>query len=135
MEYKQLQQYMQEISGNSFCPICDTPFKPKNPRQKTCGDPECRRLYHNQYVRDYNRQRREKYPEVVREYNARMMRKYRAQRKQAEKFEQNMDAIKEHWDKQTEFEKKIAEYGDRYGEVQTKKLLETVPKIDTGEKE
>lgn len=135
MDYKELQRLMSETSGNSFCPICDTPFKPSNSRQRTCGDPECKRLYHNQYVRNYNRERREKFPEATREYNARMMRKYRAKKKRAEQFEENIDAIKEHWDRQTEFEKKITEYGHRYGEVQRQNILDYVPKIDVGEKE
>lgn len=131
MDLTKLEKILSDESGNKFCPICATPFKPRNSRQKTCGSAECKRQYHNEYVRQYKKQQREEFPEFVREQSRLAMRKMRARRKALEERDDDLGRQLEYWEKRKEFEQKIAAYGDKYGEVSAQKTLEKIPKIDT----
>lgn len=130
MNLNKLESILSEQSGNKFCPICGTPYKPYHSRQKTCGSPECKKQYHAEYVKDYNRKFREENPYVARERSKLSMRKLRAKRKAIENHIDDLGKQLEYWEKREEFEKKITEYGDRYGEVSAQKTLEQVSKID-----
>ena len=131
MNLTEIQKILSEQSGNKFCPICDTPFKPYHARQKTCGSPECKKIYHAEYSKNYNRRRRSENPELARQKTRESMRKFRARQKAVEDRNNDLGKQLEYWEKRKEFEKKIAEYGSNYGEVSAKKILEQVPKIDT----
>lgn len=131
MNLKNLEQILSEHSNNKFCPICNTPFKPYNSRQKTCGSPECKKQYHAEYVREYNRKFREERPDLARKRSRESMRKFRAKQKAAEEKIDDLGKQLEYWEKQEQFDRKITAYGDRYGEVSAQKTLATVPKIDT----
>lgn len=131
MNLDNLIEILEEKSGNKYCVICGTPFKPYNVRQKTCGSKECQKKYHSIYVNDYNRKLREAEPEKVRKRNREWMRKYRARQKAVDNAVADLDREAERWEKQQKFNEKVAEYGDRYGEEQAKKILERVPKINT----
>ena len=136
MNLTELESILSEQSGNKFCPICATPFKPHHSRQKTCGSPECKKTYHAEYVKKYNHRLRKENPELTRKRTRESMRRFRAKQKAVDARNDDLGKQQEYWEKRAEFDKKIAEYGDKYGEVQAKKILEQIPKIDTsmGEK-
>lgn len=131
MNLENLENILSEHSGNKYCPICSTPFKPYNSRQKTCGSPECKKQYHAEYVKEHNRKFRKENPTAARERSKKSMRKFRAKQKAVENRIDNLGKQLEYWEKQEEFDRKIAEYGHRYGEVAADKLIKSIPKIDT----
>lgn len=131
MNLTELESILSEQSENKFCPICATPFKPHHSRQKTCGSPECKKAYHAEYVKNYNRRLRKEHPYETRERKRESMRKFRARQKAVEDRNDELGRQQEYWEKRAEFEQKIAKYGDKYGEVQAQQILERVPKIDT----
>lgn len=131
MNLTELETILSKKSGNRFCPICDTPFKPHHSRQKTCGSPECKKRYHAEYVKNYNSKLRKDNPELTRKRTRESMRKFRAKQRAVENRNDELGRQQEYWEKRAEFERKIAAYGDKYGEVQAQKILERVPKIDT----
>lgn len=116
--------------GIATCEICGTPYTPRSKRQRTCGAPECQRQAHNNYLRERNKKRKEKDPVAFNRYQAEANKKWRSKKRNLEKREQELLDLKEHWESQSEFDRKISEYGDRYGEVSARKVLERVPKID-----
>lgn len=129
MNLEEIEKLMSD-AGIHLCDICGVPFEPKTQRQRTCGSPQCKEEYHRRYVAEYNRRRRRENPEVVRRYNAAKMREYRAKKKAAEIREKQLKDLADRWERQAEFDRKVAEYGHRYGEVSAQKVLATVPKID-----
>ena len=131
MNLTELEKILSKESGNKFCPICATPFKPHHSRQKTCGSPECKRIYHAEYVKNYNQKLRKDNPELTRRRTRDSMRKFRAKQRAVEDRNDELSRQLEYWEKRAEFEKKITAYGDHYGEVSAEKLLEQIPKIDT----
>lgn len=116
--------------GIHVCPICGTPFEPYHSRQKTCGAPDCRRLHHNQYVKDRVDRLKREQPEEWRAYHAKANRKYRHKQYEKRKREAELKDLQDRWEKQEEFDRRIAEYGHEYGKRSAEKLLATVPKID-----
>lgn len=121
---------MIEDSGLRICAVCSTPFKPYHARQKTCGDPDCKRIYHNKWCLERNKRMLKEHPNEFRKYRRDVMRRYRAKKRAVVERDKQLEKVSEHWKKQEEFEKKISEYGYRYGEVSAQKVLERVPKID-----
>lgn len=116
--------------GVSVCEICGTPYTPRSSRQRTCGAPECKRQSHNNYLRERNRKLKEKDSASFNKYQAEANKKWRSKKRSLEKREQELNELKKHWEAQSEFDRKVTEYGDRYGEVSAQKVLATVPKID-----
>lgn len=131
MNLSDLKTKLAEQDGLRVCAICGLPFKPYRKTQKTCAETSCQKKYHAQYVKEYHKQRRAECPELVREYNRLRMRKYRQKKKRASDFAKQLAQEGERWQKQADFDRKVEEYGDRYGEVQMQKTLASVPKIDT----
>jgi len=131
MNLTELEKILSKESGNKFCPICATPFKPYHSRQKTCGSPECKKAYHAEHVKKYNQKLRKENPALTRERTRNSMRRFRAKQKAVEARNDDLGRQLEYWEKRAEFEKKIAEYGDHYGEVSAEKILEQIPRIDT----
>lgn len=129
MDLTSIEKILSE-AGIHSCVICGTPFEPYHSRQKTCGSPECKDEYHRRYVKAYQKRQREENAEAVRRYKRLKMREYRAKQKELEKREAQLEDMARRWEKQKQFEEKIAEYGYRYGEVSAQKTLATVPKID-----
>ena len=132
----ELQEILLERNQFRFCPMCGTPFVPCNSRQKTCGAPECKRQMHVERMRIYRHKQKTENPELWREKRRLEQRRYRGKKRKMLERDEQLKELQSRWKKQEEFEKKIAEYGDRYGEVQAAKLLASVPKIDVsmGEK-
>lgn len=130
MKLDELKSKISEQDGLRVCIVCGLPYKPYRGNQKTCADPLCQKLYHRQYVKDYNRKRRAENPEVVREYNRLKMRQYRQRQREIEERDRQLEELSERWQKQIELDKKIADYGHEYGKRSAEKVLATVPKID-----
>ena len=116
--------------GVSVCEICGTPYTPRSSRQRTCGAPECKRQSHNNYLRERNRKLKEKDSASFNKYQAEANKKWRSKKRSLEKRGQELNELKKHWEARSEFDRKVTEYGDRYGEVSAQKVLATVPKID-----
>ena len=131
MDLKELEAILSENSENKFCPICSTPFKPYHSRQKTCGSPECKKAYHAEYVKNYNKRFREENPIVAKRRRRESMRRFREKSKTLEGRNDDLGKQLEYWEKREEFDRKVAAYGAKYGEVSAQKTLEQVPKIDT----
>ena len=129
MDIKDLEAILSERSGNKFCPICGTPFKPRRKRQKTCGAPECKREAHNEYLREKRRFYMSEHPEEFRKYRRDAMRKYRAKKAALANRDEELKELQERWQKQADFEKDVTEHGHEYGKRSAEKVLATVPKI------
>ena len=130
MNLNEIEKIMSRHENVHICPICSMPFAPSNARQKTCGNKECKKAYRNQYIKQYNAKRMKENPEAVREKNAKTMRKYRRRQKALEDRATELAEMDARWQKQLDLERKIAEYGAKYGEVSAQKVLEKVSKID-----
>ena len=130
MELTGLEAILSSESGNKFCPFCGTPFKPYNSRQITCGAPECKRLQHNQYMKERTKRLREEDIELWRKYHREATAKSRAKKKKLIERDAQLKDIAERWKRQFDLDKKVSEYGINYGEIQKRKTLDTVPKID-----
>lgn len=124
MDFSELTKILNSEHGIKCCPICAMPFTPYNSRQKTCGDPECMRIYHNKYVSEYNKRARKENPEVYRKYKRDQMRKYR--RKQ--NAEERLEEAETYWKNRENVNDHIT--GEDYGKRQAEKILASVPKID-----
>ena len=130
MEIEKLTEILSEESGNKFCVICGTPFTPRSKRQKTCGAKECQRLFHNEYMKKRKERMKAQDLELWRKYHREAEKKRRDNKRRRIMRDAELKKIEERWRKQAEFDKKVSEYGHRYGEVQAQKILATVPKID-----
>lgn len=130
MNISELEKIIEEQTGNKSCPICSTPFKPRHSRQKTCGSPECKRLFHNQYLRERARRLKAEDKEAFNRYHATAQRQSRNRKKMREQSERNYAKLQEHWERVAEFDKTVAEHGLDYGKRQAEKTLASVPKID-----
>jgi len=123
MNFSEIQRLMAE-QGVNICPICNTPFSAYHSRQKTCGNPDCKRANHNKYLRE--RKLTEEQKEKHRESN----RKWRRKQAQIRERTKQMDEIIERTQKQVDFDNYIREHGHEYGKLQAEKTLSKVPKID-----
>lgn len=112
------------------CPYCGMPFKPYHSRQKTCGEVQCKKEHRAIYFRERNARLRAFDPDGFKRYHRNAQRKYRAKQREIAKREEQLADMHEHWQRQEAFDKKIAEYGLTYGDIQKQKTLANVPKID-----
>lgn len=62
------------------CCICGCEYIPRQKNQVTCGDIDCRRIQHLEYMREYGRKHRKEH----REYNREWMARRRAEQKAEE---------------------------------------------------
>lgn len=119
-----------EEAGLSVCPICGIPFKKYHSRQRTCGAPDCKRVCHNQYLKEHREKLKAENPEVYNKKKADANRKWRAKRKAIEGREEQLLDLQDHWKKQSDFDKFVTEHGHEYGKYSAEKVLAMVPKID-----
>ena len=126
MSIDKLLAEIEEKTDLKLCAVCGMPFKPYHGRQKTCGDPECRRAYKNEYTKKYVREFKERDPEGARKYHREAQRKYRHKVAEAAEMLKRMHELNEAWDDAV----RPYEDGLNYGQRQAEKLLEQVPKID-----
>lgn len=129
MDFTQITKILND-AGIHVCPICGTPFQPYHSRQKTCGTEECKKAFHNQYVQARVKRLKAEDPEAWRDYHAKANKRWREKQKGIRQREEELKELQERWEKQSEFDKKIAEYGFEYGKRSAEKVLATVPKID-----
>lgn len=130
MDLQKLENILTEQSGNKFCVICGTPFEPHTSRQKTCGAPECQKALHAEYMKERAKRMKAEDIEAWRKYHREAQRKSRHKKRDRIKRDEQLKRIAKRWQKQEDFDKKVQEYGLNYGEVQARKILENVPKID-----
>ena len=125
MRLEELTEILNKEAGITCCPICATPFKAYHSRQKTCGSPECKKVYNSRHVSESAKTKRRESPEDYRKYKREQMMRYR--RKQA--FAEKLDETEEYWKGRSEVNDRIV--GLDYGRRQAEKTLSNVPKIDT----
>ena len=130
MDINKIETTLREESGIGVCPICGVPFKPYHSRQKTCGNSECKRIYHIESVKARTEKLRSESPDEYNRYRRECSRRARAKKKSLRIRESQLKDMAERWGKQSEFDNKISEYGLEYGKRSAEKVLSTVPKID-----
>lgn len=131
MNIEIIEQLIAEETGLKTCPICGMPYKAYHPRQKTCGEQECKRVWHNKYLQERKARLIEEDPDEFRKYRREAMRKYRAKQKALKKRDEQLQELEERWDRVDEFDKRMAEYGLDYGKNQAEKVLANLPKVNT----
>lgn len=89
------------------CCICGCKYHPRQKNQVTCGDPDCRRIQHLEYMSRYGKKHRKEH----REYNRAWMQKRREEQKAEEEARANR------------------EWADNYAERQIQKTLTLAGKI------
>ena len=89
------------------CCICGCEFTPRQKNQVTCGDPDCKRIQHLEYMSAYGKKHRKEH----REYNRAWMQK----RRMEQKIEEEARAKRE--------------WADNYAERQIQKTLALAGKI------
>ena len=127
MNISELERIMEE-AGVNICPICGTPFSKKHSRQKTCATEECKRLYHNKYLRERRARLIAEDREAFNKYHAMAQWKSRQKKKMQEQTERNYAKVQEHWERVAESDKAVS--GTDYGKRQAEKTLASVSKID-----
>lgn len=130
MNISELEKIIEEQTGNKICCICGVPFKPHHSRQKTCGSAECKRLCHNQYLRERDRRLKEEDREAFNRRHTMAQRKSRRKKKMREQADRNYAKMQSHWERVADFDKAVADHGMEYGKRQAEKTLASVPKID-----
>lgn len=133
MRLEELTKILNEEAGISVCPICATPFTPRNSRQKTCGCPECKKKYHNQYVAENSRRKREENLEEARRYARETMRRHRHRKKNKGNAERRLNEAAEYWKDRDKINERIT--GEDYGRRSAEKTLAGVPKVDVNIRE
>ena len=129
MNLSEIEKIMTD-SGASLCIVCGLPFEKRNSRQKTCGSASCQRIAHNEYLRERARRLKAEDPVGFNKRRAAANKKWRNKIKALNEREKELKKLNNRWERQLEFDKKIGEYGLRYGEVSAQKTLAKVPKID-----
>jgi succinate dehydrogenase/fumarate reductase flavoprotein subunit len=135
MNFEELDEIIRKETELSICKVCGTPFTPYHSRQKTCGAEECKRIWNAKRVNNYRKKKSEESPEEWRMKRRTATTRYRAKKRAAEKHEEKLQEIEEHWKEFEEHEDRIT--GLDYGKRQMERTLALVPKIniDLGGKE
>lgn len=130
MNFEALDEIIRKNTNINICPICGTPFRKYHSRQKTCGDEECKRIWHNRYLDKRRRKKLAEEPEVFRDYRREAERKTRKKKKEREAMSRSYDKLEEYWQRQKELKTHTLDGGIEYGRRQAEKTLASVPKID-----
>lgn len=137
MNLSKIEKILQDDAGLRVCPICGNPYKPYHRRQRTCGEQDCKREYHNEQMKARQAREMAENPEEFRANKRKHARRYAKKQSALRAREAQLRDLSERWEKQSEFDRKVSEYGLNYGQVQAEKTLAQVPKIDVtiGDKE
>lgn len=130
MNFDELNAIIVKETGVKICPICGVPFEGYHRRQKTCGTDECKRLYHNQYLREKRVQWMTEDIAGFREYRRVAQRKSRRKKKETELMQRNYKKMQSYWERQIDVKERKLDGGLDYGKKQVEKTLAQVPKID-----
>lgn len=132
MNFDKLNEMVAKKAGVDICPICGTPFRRRDARQKTCGASECKRLWKNKYLRERRLRLIAEDKELFNYRHAEAQRKSR-HKKRAEQIArenaeqdtisiENIERLESYFVMQTP--------ADEYAERQRAKTLASIPKID-----
>ena len=130
MNISDLDKIIEEETGISICPVCGTPFERYHKRQRTCGTEECKRLWHNKYLRERRERLIAEDKDAFNRQHAIAQRRSRHKKRNMEIADENLRKAQEYWER---FEKKHyteKSDGKGYAERQMQKTLSQVPKID-----
>ena len=130
MDLKKIESILQAEAELKVCPICGTPYKPYHSRQKTCGNSECIRINRSEITKRRNAERKEENPDEYRANRRALVQRYRRKKRAMANREAQLKELSKEWEKQTEFDRKVTEYGIDYGKRSAEKVLADVPKID-----
>ena len=130
MNISEIEKVIEEQTEYKVCKVCGTPYEPYHSRQKTCGAPECKRMYHNHYLRKRNKTLKDEDRAAFNRAHAAAQKKSRDKKKALEQTDRNYAKIQAHWERIDRFNKSVSEHGLEYGKRQAEKTLANIPKID-----
>lgn len=130
MNFDALDEIIRKNTDLNICPICGTPFRQYHRRQKTCGTEECKRQWHNSYLRKRRVRLMTEDRDAFNKEHAEAQRKYRLKKRGIKEMSEALDRMQAHWDAVLEKETRLADGGFDYGKRQMEKTLANVPKID-----
>jgi hypothetical protein len=122
MSIDKLLEEIEEKTDLKICAVCGMPSKPYHCRQKTCGDPECKRQYKNSYTKGYVARLKAEDIDAYRAYRADAQKRSR----QKKRMEARARELSDEWDRP----KAPIEDGLNYGRRSAEKVLSKVPKIN-----
>lgn len=132
MNFDELGKIISEEAGVDICPMCGTPFRGRDSRQKTCGTSECKRLWTNKYLRERRirliAEDKELFNLRHAEAQRRSRHKKRAEQIERENAESDTIGIKNIERLESFFAMRTP--ADEYAERQKAKTLASIPKID-----
>lgn len=128
MNFDELNEIVAREAGVNICPICGIPYEKYHSQQKTCGTDECKRLWHNKYMRANRKQKYKENADAFREYRREAQRKSRRKKRKTELVDKSYQQLENYWlDKAN---RHIETDGLEYGKKQMARTLAQVPKID-----
>lgn len=130
MNISELDKIIEKEAGICICPMCGTPFNPRDARQKTCGTSECKRLWKNKYLRERRTRLIAEDKELFNFRHAEAQRKSRRKKKNMEIADENYRKAQEYWERFEQRHQTDKPDGRGYAERQIAKTLSEVPKID-----
>lgn len=145
MNFDELNAIVAKEAGVDICPMCGTPFRRRDGRQKTCGTDECKRLWKNKYLRERRLRLIAEDKELFNLCHAEAQRRSRHKKRAEQIARENARTAREDAKRDTISVKEVEHLeslfamrtpADKYAEQQIAKTLAQVPKIDTsiGEK-
>ena len=130
MNISELNDIITNETGICICPVCGTPYEKYHSRQRTCGAEECKRLWHNKYLRERRERLIAEDKDAYNRYHTIAQRKSRQKKRNMERADESLRKAQEYWER---FEKRHATDkpdGKGYAERQIERTLSQVPKID-----
>lgn len=141
MNFEELGKIISDEAGVDICPMCATPFRRRDARQKTCGTNECKRLWKNKYLRERRQRLIAEDKELFNFRHAEAQRKSRHKKRAERIARENRETAEPDTISIKNIERLesffvMQEPADEYAERQKAKTLALVPKIDVnlGEK-
>lgn len=131
MNFEELERIIKDEAGITICPICGTPYEPRSGRQRTCAAEECKRLWHNKYLRERRERLITEDKEAFNRYHADAQRKSRHKKKRLEEVDDDLKRAQDYWKRREAQQYLAISDGKEYAERQIADTLAKVPKIDT----
>lgn len=130
--FEELNSIVAAQAGLDVCPMCGTPFRRRDARQKTCGTNECKRLWKNKYLRERRLRLIAEDKELFNFLHAEAQRKSRHKKRAEQIARENAasDTISAENIEHLESLFVMRTPADEYAERQKAKTLASVSKID-----